>query len=275
MEWIRLHRGQPEELGEPRPHPRQGYGSTTFVVTRPICRRSCGSTFLVSVTSPASTPCTSSATSAPTPCRWPASAHNDRSRLLARPRWPSPEQLASDCGRRLEFVHPRSYHAVDGTRPRRFDLVYTGIGALCWLPDVRGWADVVSDLLRPGGRLFIREGHPMLWSLSDPRLTSCSSSSSPTSRRRPAPSSPKRPPTSNTMASWPRPIDHLNGTTASPRSHVDRRRPGCDVATSTSTVSVPWNPLGAAMEALPNGEYQLRERPSGWRPTYTLQAVKS
>ena len=50
-----------------------------------------------------------------------------------------------------------------------FDLVYTGIGALCWLPDVREWAAVVAALLRPGGRLFIREGHPMLWSLSDPR----------------------------------------------------------------------------------------------------------
>jgi hypothetical protein len=26
---------------------------------------------------------------------------------------------------------------------------------------------VVAGLLRPGGRLFIREGHPMLWSLDD------------------------------------------------------------------------------------------------------------
>ena len=49
----------------------------------------------------------------------------------------------------------------------RFDLVYTGIGALCWLPSMTRWADVVSDLLAPGGRLFIREGHPMLWSLDD------------------------------------------------------------------------------------------------------------
>ena len=35
--------------------------------------------------------------------------------------------------------------------------------------DVRRWAQVVAALLRPGGRLFIREGHPMLWSLADPR----------------------------------------------------------------------------------------------------------
>ena len=28
---------------------------------------------------------------------------------------------------------------------------------------------LVADLLRPGGRLFIREGHPVLWALQDPR----------------------------------------------------------------------------------------------------------
>ena len=49
-----------------------------------------------------------------------------------------------------------------------FDLVFTGIGALCWLPDIRRWAGVVADLLAPGGRLFLREGHPMLWALADP-----------------------------------------------------------------------------------------------------------
>ena len=39
-------------------------------------------------------------------------------------------------------------------------------------------------LLAPGGRLFIREGHPMLWALDDDRApTGCSSSSTRTSRR--------------------------------------------------------------------------------------------
>lgn len=47
--------------------------------------------------------------------------------------------------------------------------MFTGVGALCWLPSVRRWADVVASVLKPGGRLFIREGHPMLWSLQDGR----------------------------------------------------------------------------------------------------------
>ena len=48
-----------------------------------------------------------------------------------------------------------------------FDLVYTGVGALNWLPDIAGWARVVAALLRPGGRLYVRDGHPMLNTLHD------------------------------------------------------------------------------------------------------------
>ena len=47
--------------------------------------------------------------------------------------------------------------------------MYTGIGALCWLPDIRRWAGVVAALLKPGGRLFMREGHPMLWAIDETR----------------------------------------------------------------------------------------------------------
>ena len=71
--------------------------------------------------------------------------------------------------RRRRFVESELYDALDALGAGRFDLVYTGIGALCWLPDIRRWAEVVATLLRPGGRLFIREGHPVLWSLADPR----------------------------------------------------------------------------------------------------------
>jgi hypothetical protein len=104
-------------------------------------------------------------------------------------------QLASDCGETIEYVQSDVYRAVEVLGRERFDLVYTGIGALCWLPDVRRWAGVVSGLLR----MVAIEEHS----------------------------------------------------------------------------SVPWNALGGAMEALPNGEYQLRERPERLAATYTLQAVKS
>ena len=48
------------------------------------------------------------------------------------------------------------YGAVDALGEERFDLVYTGIGALCWLPDIRAWAEVVARLLRPKRRPSLR-----------------------------------------------------------------------------------------------------------------------
>lgn len=67
----------------------------------------------------------------------------------------------------VDFVESNVYDAVTALNGEQFDLVFTGVGALCWLPDIGRWAGVVADLLKPGGRLFVREGHPMLWSLAD------------------------------------------------------------------------------------------------------------
>lgn len=43
------------------------------------------------------------------------------------------------------------------------DLVYTGKGSLPWMPDIAQWAEVVRRLLRPGGSLYVYEGHPLDW----------------------------------------------------------------------------------------------------------------
>jgi len=78
-------------------------------------------------------------------------------------------RLATAAGVEATFVESDLYGAVDALGPARFDLVYTGVGALNWLPDVRRWAQVVAALLRPGGRLHLREGHPMMWALDEDR----------------------------------------------------------------------------------------------------------
>jgi SAM-dependent methyltransferase len=77
--------------------------------------------------------------------------------------------LAARGGDDVDFVEADVYAAPDVLGAGAFDLVFTGIGALIWLPDIDRWAGVVSALLRPGGRLFIREGHPMLFGLGDTR----------------------------------------------------------------------------------------------------------
>ncbi len=65
----------------------------------------------------------------------------------------------------MRFVDADVYSALTVLERGSFDLVYTGIGALCWLPDIARWAQIVAGLLRPGGRLFIRDMHPMLGTL--------------------------------------------------------------------------------------------------------------
>jgi hypothetical protein len=50
---------------------------------------------------------------------------------------------------------------------RRFEIVYTGLGALCWLPDIERWADAVADLTAPNGTFCITEFHPISDMLSD------------------------------------------------------------------------------------------------------------
>ncbi len=76
-------------------------------------------------------------------------------------------RLAEVTGTPVRFVESDVYRALDVLPAGSFDLVYTGIGALCWLPDISRWAQVVAGLLRPGGRLFIRDGHPMLSAIDE------------------------------------------------------------------------------------------------------------
>jgi SAM-dependent methyltransferase len=45
----------------------------------------------------------------------------------------------------------------------QFDIVYTGRGALHWLPDIRRWGAVVAHFLRPGGIVYAQDTHPVLY----------------------------------------------------------------------------------------------------------------
>ncbi|GAA4586339.1 SAM-dependent methyltransferase [Actinoplanes octamycinicus] len=55
-----------------------------------------------------------------------------------------------------------------------YDLVYTGKGALIWMRDLDAWARDLHRVLRPGGHLFIYEGHPAVplwtWDTDEPRI---------------------------------------------------------------------------------------------------------
>jgi len=71
---------------------------------------------------------------------------------------------------RARFVEGDVLAASKVLSPNKFDLVYTSIGALCWLPSVRQWASEAAALLRPGGRLYLHDGHPLAWALAEDDL---------------------------------------------------------------------------------------------------------
>ncbi|MEO5899843.1 MAG: class I SAM-dependent methyltransferase [Ilumatobacteraceae bacterium] len=182
-------------------------------------------------------------------------------------------RLAADTGATIEYVEAELYGAVDALDAGRFDFVYTGIGALCWLPDIRRWAGVVAELLRPGGRLFMREGHPVLWSMSDPRPDGLLVVEYPYFEV----------PGGTAFCETVTYVDHV-GELASPDTigfnHGLGEIVGALLAAGMRLTmldehdSVPWNALGDLMVADADEEWRLRSGRERLALTYTVQAVK-
>lgn len=78
--------------------------------------------------------------------------------------------LAVEIGVEATFVEANVYDAVQALGGRQFDIVYTGLGALVWLPDITRWAEVVAALIRPGGFVYLAEFHPVADIFADDRL---------------------------------------------------------------------------------------------------------
>ncbi|MCV7096431.1 class I SAM-dependent methyltransferase [Mycobacterium kubicae] len=71
-------------------------------------------------------------------------------------------RIADEAGLAIDYVCADVYDAVAALGAHRFDIVYTGKGALCYLPDLTAWAHTVAGLLKPDGFLYLVEFHPLL-----------------------------------------------------------------------------------------------------------------
>jgi len=76
--------------------------------------------------------------------------------------------LAGELGIRATFVESNVY-ALQRVLEGRFDIVYASYGAIVWLPDLRAWARMVARCLKPGGVLYLAEGHPSMGIFDDER----------------------------------------------------------------------------------------------------------
>ena len=183
-------------------------------------------------------------------------------------------RIAALVGAEVDFVEAAVYDAVSALGAGRFDLVYTGGGALGWLPDIRRWAATVADLLRPGGRLFIREAHPMMWSLEEERTDDLLVVDYPYFET-PEPLVFEDDGTyvetdmvfvNNTTHSW----NHGLGETVGAVLEA-----GLELTALEEHRSVPWEGLPGHMVRDDHWEWHLKERPERVPLTYTLQARKT
>ena len=180
-------------------------------------------------------------------------------------------RLGEATGDPVEFVEAEVYDAPRALGRGRFDFVFTGIGAICWLPSIRRWAEVVAELLVPGGWLFIREGHPMLWTLdarndqllveyryferADPNVWDDGGTYVET----------------DTKFETTVTHDWNHGLGEIITALIDA---GLQVTAFEEHDSVPWQALPGKMEQIGNGEWRLAQQPNRLPHSYTLQAVK-
>lgn len=182
-------------------------------------------------------------------------------------------RLAASAGVDATFVAADVYDAPEVLGSHCFDLVYTGGGALCWLPDVRRWAQVVSQLLRPGGRLFLREGHPVLWALADARPDGLLVLEHPYFER-------EQPTIWDDGATYV-PTDHVfTATVVHEWNHGLGEivsailEAGMEITMLEEHDSTPYEALPGQMEFIADGEWRLSDRPERLPHSYTLQARK-
>lgn len=179
-------------------------------------------------------------------------------------------RLAERTGTEVRFVESDVYRALDVLPAGGFDFVYTGVGALCWLPDISGWAVVVAGLLRPGGRLYVRDGHPMLLAVDDAHTDRLVIDNPYFEQHQPLAFDDGGTYvdtdvtfTATRTLLW----NHGLGETVS--ALLDA---GLEITGLTEHDSVPWEALPGQMIRDERGEWRLASRPGRLAASFTLQA---
>jgi SAM-dependent methyltransferase len=68
--------------------------------------------------------------------------------------------LSKDFSLPAEFICSDIYQLKE-TLNHKFDIVFTSVGVLIWLPDLLKWAQVIAHFLKQGGIFYIYDGHPL------------------------------------------------------------------------------------------------------------------
>jgi SAM-dependent methyltransferase len=74
--------------------------------------------------------------------------------------------IAADLGIDARFICANVYD-VPAQIDQQFDLVFSSYGVIPWLPDLRRWAEIIAQCLRPGGKFLLVDFHPLAATLDD------------------------------------------------------------------------------------------------------------
>jgi SAM-dependent methyltransferase len=182
------------------------------------------------------------------------------------------KDFARELGHDLETVESDVYSAPS-LITKQYDFVYTGIGALCWLPDIQKWAEVVAGLLKPGGFLFIREGHPMLWSIGESRADGELVLTYDYFEGQALEENEEQTYAGEGKVQFPRNIS-FNHSLAEIFNALWSN--GMEIKLFEEHQSVPWNPLGDEFVMIDGiEEWQLAKNPNRLAASYTLLARKT
>ena len=131
----------------------------------------------------------------------------------------------------------------------------------------------MARLLKPGGRLFIREGHPVLWALADPLPEGRLELEYPYVERE----EPMVWDEGGTYVETDVEFEHNvtkewnHGLGEIVTALLDQ---GLVLTTLVEHDSVPWDPFPGFTEELPGGEFRIRDRPWRLPHSYTISATK-
>ena len=181
--------------------------------------------------------------------------------------------LAERCALPIRYVESDVYAADKVLPAGTFDLVYTGIGALCWLPRIEPWARTVAALLKPGGRLFLRDGHPMLMAVNEDHQDRLQLEYPYFEHEAPT--------VWHTDQTYVETDQRLTHTETHEWNHglgeviTALLAHGLQLTALVEHQSIPWEALPGQMVKGEDGEYRLREQPARLPLSYTLVAVKA
>ena len=73
------------------------------------------------------------------------------------------------CIENIEFIESDIMEFKE-KHNKKYDMVFTTEGVLCWLPDLNKWAETIKHLLNDNGILYVLDGHPFFMTFDEQKL---------------------------------------------------------------------------------------------------------